>query len=84
MPLALPAGGECAHLYLEESLANVFARYSQYIVFHRRFIDDGFIIFSGTFEQFTALRAELTRHFGTRYTSRHFIYIAHGDGSLRS
>ena len=55
MPLALPAGGECAHLYLEESLANVFARYSQYIVFHRRYIDDGFIVFSGIFEQFTAL-----------------------------
>ena len=53
-------GGECAHLYLEESLADVFARYSQYIVFHRRYIDDGFIIFSGSFEQFTALRAELT------------------------
>ena len=53
-------GGECAHIYLEESLAAVFSRHSQHVMFHRRYIDDGFVIFSGSFEQFCALRDELT------------------------
>ena len=52
-------GGECAHLYLEERLAPVFARFAMFLLLHLRYIDDGVLIFRGSRAQLDILIAEL-------------------------
>jgi hypothetical protein len=52
-------GGECAHLYLEERLAPVFARFAMFLLLHLRYIDDGVLVFRGSRAQLDILIAEL-------------------------
>ena len=52
-------GAEVAHIFLEELFATTFARYAHLSVYHRRYIDDGILIWSGTVEQAHQLFAEL-------------------------
>jgi hypothetical protein len=64
-------GGEVAHIYLEETIGPVLAAHAANISFHRRYIDDGFLIFTGTKEQllslFTALNAVDPDHLELTY-----------------
>jgi hypothetical protein len=52
-------GGECAHLYLEERLAPVFALFAADLLMHVRYIDDGFLIWTGSRQRLDTLIAAL-------------------------
>jgi|EP01049_Picozoa_sp_SAG25_P002916 hypothetical protein len=55
-------GSEVAHIiYLEETFGPVFARFWAHIMCHWRYIDDGFLLFSGA----TAKLATLPSVFGS-------------------
>eukprot|EP01050_Picozoa_sp_SAG11_P017152 SAG11_NODE_2435_length_3365_cov_3.390386_3_plen_464_part_01 len=60
----IACGAEIANLFIYALTAAVFARFSNMIDYHRRFIDDGFILFTGTLQQahdlFTALNSLCT------------------------
>ena len=50
---------EVAHLYLEEAIGPVLQRYSHCFSLHVRYIDDGFLIWTGTLAQLRAMQADL-------------------------
>ena len=50
---------QAAHLHLEHLMAPLFAAAAQFVQFHRRYIDDGFILWTGTREEAIALFQQL-------------------------
>ena len=55
----IACGGEIANLFIFALTQHVFRRYAAYILNHDRYIDDGFIIWTGTAALATAMLAEL-------------------------
>lgn len=50
-PIDACEASQVAHLHLEEMMAPVFEPVRQLVRFHRRYIDDGFLIFRGSEDQ---------------------------------
>ena len=55
----ISCGGEVANLFIFVLTQDVFRRYAAHILNHDRYIDDGFIIWTGTAAVAAALFAEL-------------------------
>ena len=55
----ISCGAEVANIFIFALTAAVFARYARYIAYHRRVIDDGFLLWTGTRAMALAMFAEL-------------------------
>eukprot|EP01050_Picozoa_sp_SAG11_P003502 SAG11_NODE_199_length_12635_cov_104.801771_5_plen_393_part_01 len=76
----IACGAEVANLFVFVLTRFVFARYSEHIFYHRRFIDDGFIIWTGTraqaemmFSKLNALNTAITLTFTISLTCAVFL-----------